>query len=160
MKINNPISGTPVISSYHDFSGLVKLKSEATTDPSNNEGALRAAAQQFEATFIQEMMRTMRQSCIKSDLYESNSLETFEGMFDKEISLQISKRGGLGVADLLVKNLQPNHSDLSKSPVSSIQNPNLSVKVVNEPSSEEFLKSRIQTFRLPTINTTSNGLNP
>ena len=81
-------------SSYHDFAGLQGLKGRARED-GQSETALRAAAQQFESMFLQEMMRTMRQATIKGDLMESHALETFEGMFDKEVAMQMAKRGGM-----------------------------------------------------------------
>lgn len=92
-------------SSYHDFAGLQGLKSRARED-GQSEAALRAAAQQFESMFLQEMMRTMRQATIKGDLMESHALETFEGMFDKEVAMQMAKRGGMGLADMLVQQMK------------------------------------------------------
>jgi Rod binding domain-containing protein len=38
---------------------------------------------------------------MKDEENKSHALETFEGMFDKEVSLQMSKRGALGVADFM-----------------------------------------------------------
>jgi len=95
-------------SSYHDFAGLIGLKGRARQDGpgAQDDTALRAAAQQFESMFLQEMMRSMRQATIKSDLLESNALETFEGMFDKEVALQMAKRGGMGLADMLVQQMK------------------------------------------------------
>lgn len=92
-------------SSYNDFAGLQGLKSRARED-GQSEAALRAAAQQFESMFLQEMMRTMRQATIKGDLMESHALETFEGMFDKEVAMQMAKRGGMGMADMLVQQMK------------------------------------------------------
>ena len=92
-------------SSYHDFAGLQGLKGRARED-GQSETALRAAAQQFESMFLQEMMRTMRQATIKSDLMDSHALETFEGMFDKEVAMQMAKRGGMGMADMLVQQMK------------------------------------------------------
>lgn len=93
--------------SYHDFSGLQGLKGRARED-GQGETALRAAAQQFESMFLQEMMRSMRQATIKSDLLESNAVDTFEGMFDKEVSMQMAKRGGMGLADMMVQQMKKN----------------------------------------------------
>ena len=91
--------------SYHDFAALAALKGKAGR-AGEGDAALRAAAQQFEAMFLQEMMRTMRQATIKSDLLESNAMETYEGMFDKEVAMQMSKRGGMGMADMMVKQMK------------------------------------------------------
>jgi Rod binding domain-containing protein len=94
-------------SSYHDFSGLMGLKGRAR-EGGQGEAALRAAAQQFEAMFLQEMMRNMRDASFKSDLLESGAISTFEGMFDKEVSMQMAKKGGMGLADMMVAQMKKN----------------------------------------------------
>ncbi len=93
----------PVSRSYLDFDGLGQLKGQARTD---SKGALRQTAQQFEALFLQMTMKSMRDSVVKSDLIESNTSDQFESMFDKEVSVQLSKRNSMGLADMLVKNLE------------------------------------------------------
>ena len=90
---------TSTTRSYLDFEGLGQLKGKAHKD---SKAALRETAQQFEAMFLQLMMKSMRESTVKSDLVESSGAETFEGMFDKEVSVQLSKRNMMGVADMLV----------------------------------------------------------
>lgn len=86
--------------SYTDFTGLGELRGKAQKDQSS---ALRESAQQFEGLFIQMMLKSMREANepMKDEENKSHALETFEGMFDKEVSLQMSKRGALGVADFM-----------------------------------------------------------
>lgn len=91
--------------SYHDFAGLTALKTKAK-EAGQGDAPLRAAAQQFEAMFVQEIMRTMRQSGLKGELLDSNAMETFEGMFDKEVSMQMARRGSFGMADMLVRQMK------------------------------------------------------
>jgi len=86
--------------SYLDFAGLARLRGEAHRSSS---AANRETAQQFEAMFIQMMMKSMRDASFKGELLESSALETFQGMQDREISVQMAKRGGLGIADMLEK---------------------------------------------------------
>ena len=93
----------PVSRSYLDFEGLGQLKGQARVD---SQGALRQTAQQFEALFLQMTMKSMRESVVKSDLIESNTSDQFESMFDKEVSVQLSKRNSMGLADMLVKSLE------------------------------------------------------
>jgi len=88
--------------SYHDFNGLGKLKGQARTDA---KSAMRETAQQFEAMFLQQMMKSMRDASFKSDLVESSGKETFEAMFDKEVSMGMARRNSIGLADLLVKHM-------------------------------------------------------
>lgn len=101
---------TPAPSSYLDFDGLGQLKGQARQDA---KSAIKQTAQQFEALFLQMMMKSMRESIVKSELSESNTMETFEGMFDKEVSVQLAKKNSMGLADMLVKNLEQQHANLA-----------------------------------------------
>lgn len=94
-----PIS-TPA--SYTDFGALGRLKGEASRDPGK---ATRATAEQFEAYFLQQMMKAMRETIDKSDLVEGKNMDTYQDMMDKEVSLQMVKRGGMGLADMLEKQM-------------------------------------------------------
>jgi flagellar protein FlgJ len=89
--------------SYLDFDGLGQLKGQARQDA---KSAMRETAQQFEALFLQQMMKSMRATIDKSELSESSHVETFENMFDKEVALKMAKRGGTGLADMLVKSME------------------------------------------------------
>ncbi len=86
--------------SYTDFTGLGELRGKAQKDQNS---ALKESAQQFEGLFIQMMLKSMREANepMKDEENKSHAMETFEGMFDKEVSLQMSKRGALGVADFM-----------------------------------------------------------
>ena len=94
---------SPTPNSYLDFDGLGQLKGQARTDA---KSAIKQTAQQFEALFLQMMMKSMRDSIEKSELSESSTMDTFQGMFDKEVSVQLAKKNSMGLADMLVKNLE------------------------------------------------------
>lgn len=89
-------------SSYLDFNGLTRLKGEAARDPSK---AIRQTAEQFEAYFIQQMMKTMRESVEKSDLVEGGNMDMYQDLMDKELSLNVAKRGGMGLANMLERQM-------------------------------------------------------
>ena len=97
----DPVNQTDTTRSYLDFEGLGKLRGQARQD---GKAALRETAQQFEGMFLQMMLKSMREATVKSDLVESSGAETFEAMFDKEVSVQLAKRNMMGVADMLVQN--------------------------------------------------------
>ena len=88
--------------SYLDFNALTQLKGDAARDPSK---AVRKTAEQFEAYFIQQMMKTMRDSIEKSDLVEGGNMEMYQDLMDKEVSLSMAKRGGMGLADMLERQM-------------------------------------------------------
>jgi flagellar protein FlgJ len=93
---------TQTASTYLDFNALTRLKGEAAQDPSK---AIRKTSEQFEAYFIQQMMKTMRESIEKSDLVDGGNMDTYQDLMDKEMSLEMVKRGGLGVANMMEKQL-------------------------------------------------------
>jgi len=94
----NDVSNSP--QSYLDFAGLGSLRGQAQQ---KTDKATRDTATQFEAMFIQEMLKSMREATEKSDLMGSEVGEQFEQMYDKELSVQLARRNTMGVADMIVK---------------------------------------------------------
>ena len=78
----------------------------AAASQAGDKTALRKAAEQFEALFIQEMLKTMRQTVEKDENTTSAHMETYESMLDRELALQMSKRGTVRGADMLVTHLE------------------------------------------------------
>jgi flagellar protein FlgJ len=105
--MDTPVTSAASPNSYLDFDGLANLRAQAKQDP---KAALRQTAQQFEGLFLQQMMKSMREAVPKSDLIDSHTTEQFQSMFDKEVSVQMSKRNSVGLADMLVK-AQGRHMD-------------------------------------------------
>ena len=89
-------------STYLDFAALAQLKGDAARDPRQ---AIRKTAEQFEAYFIQQMMKTMRESIEKSDLVDGGNMDMYQDLMDKEVSLSMAKRGGMGLADMLERQM-------------------------------------------------------
>jgi Rod binding domain-containing protein len=106
--MSSPID-TSAARSYTDFSGLGELRGKAQKDQNS---ALRESAQQFEGLFIQMMLKSMREANepMKDEDNKSYAMDTFEGMFDKEVSLQMAKRGSLGVADFMERAVKQQQS--------------------------------------------------
>ena len=105
--MNDGLNNSTLQSSI-DFAGMASLRGQAQQ---KTEKATRESATQFEAMFINEMLKTMRQTIEKSDLSGSDAEDTFQEMYDRELSQQLAKRNTLGVADMLVK-----HLDREKAP--------------------------------------------
>ncbi len=91
-----------------DFAGMASLRGQAQQ---KTDKATRETATQFEAMFIHEMLKSMRQTIEKNDLTGSDAEDTFQEMYDRELSQNLAKRNTLGVADMLVK-----HLDRAKAP--------------------------------------------
>lgn len=89
---------------YLDFSGLAQLRGDAAQ---KKNGSLEKAAEQFEAMFVQMMLKSMRESVMKDEENASNATDVYQDLMDRELSVQFAKRRGLGIADMLTRQLTP-----------------------------------------------------
>jgi flagellar protein FlgJ len=88
---------------YTNFSGLQALKRAAAK---NDPTAIRKVAQQFESMFTRMMLKSMRDTVGTDPLFGSDAEKTYQGMYDDQLAIQLSKGRGLGLADMLVRQLQ------------------------------------------------------
>ncbi|MCC6301904.1 MAG: flagellar assembly peptidoglycan hydrolase FlgJ [Gammaproteobacteria bacterium] len=87
---------------YSDSNGLARLRRDAQA-PSPE--TVRKVAQQFEALFIQMMLKNMRETGVGDELFGSDQEKLYRDMFDQQLSVDLSEKGALGLADLLVRQL-------------------------------------------------------
>jgi flagellar protein FlgJ len=87
---------------YADPKALSSLKLDAK---SQSPESLRAAARQFESLFTQMMLKSMRDATPKDSLFGSDQQDFYQDMFDSQMANQLSKGKGLGLADMLVRQL-------------------------------------------------------
>lgn len=84
---------------YNDLNSLNSIKQAGRAkDPES----LRKVAQQFEAMFVQTMLKTMRQTNEvfgKDNFLNSNETSMYQGMLDDQMSLTLTSGRGLGLAD-------------------------------------------------------------
>ena len=85
-----------------DMNGFQRLQHNARIDP---DAGVQGAAQQFEALFVQMMMKSMRDAVPSSGLFNSTTTDTYQQMLDQQWSQVISSKG-MGLADMLVEQLQ------------------------------------------------------
>jgi len=87
---------------YTDFQGLDALRSQARAD---KEAALDEVSRQFEALFTQMMLKSMRQASFGGGLFDSKQSEFYRDMYDQQLGVEMSKQHGLGLADMLKRQL-------------------------------------------------------
>ena len=85
-----------------DFAQLGELKGRAQR---REDSALRETAQQFEAMFLQMLLKTMREAVPRSGFMDSDAVQSYESMYDRELSLHLAQKNSVGIADMLVKSL-------------------------------------------------------
>lgn len=89
------------LSQTHVFSkdsNKSKNKESANTE----EKKLRAACQEFESVFIQQMLKSMRKTVQRSDLIQQSAgRDVWESMLDEEYSKEMAKSGKFGLGEVL-----------------------------------------------------------
>ncbi len=87
---------------YHDFQGIAALKHQARQDQA---GSLERVAKQFESLFVQMMVKQMRQASFGGGIFDTDRTRQYQDMYDKQLALHLSESGGLGIAELLTRQL-------------------------------------------------------
>lgn len=77
---------------------------QADDDKETNE-KLEDVAKQFESIFVNQLLSTMRSTVPKSGLLNSFSGDMYQSMLDQEISKEVSKERGIGLADSIYRQL-------------------------------------------------------
>ncbi len=86
-----------------DFNQFAALRVAADQ---NDPEVLREVAGQFEALFVQTMLKNMREASLGDPLMDdSNQYEMYQGMLDQQLALEMSSGPGIGLAEMLVRQL-------------------------------------------------------
>ena len=103
---NNTDSVNAQASAALDNHALDSLREKAFGE--DKEKALRAAAQQFEAIFLNMVMGSMRKAnevFAKDNILDSRYTNMYRDMYDQQLTSELSSQGSLGLADLMVQQL-------------------------------------------------------
>ncbi len=103
MSISKPSDNQ---SAYLDFAQFGKLKQQYRQD---TDAGIKATARQLEGVFLNMMLKSMREA--NAGFAEGNYLtgqesEYFRDMYDQQISQNLAARGGIGLADIIVRQMQ------------------------------------------------------
>lgn len=94
---------------FLDVNGLNDIRQQSKhSDKASKEEALKSAAKQFEAIFMQMLLKSMRsaQDVLESDSpLNSESTKFYRDMHDQQMALDMSENGSLGLSELIVRQL-------------------------------------------------------
>jgi len=88
---------------FNDLGGLASLKSQSNRG--DEAGALKETAKQFEAIFLNMMLKQMREASFGDPLFDSDAGDSYRAMFDQQLALNLSNSGSLGIAKLIESQL-------------------------------------------------------
>jgi len=133
------MTGPSNINFFADFQGLAALKNDAKGQAPT---ALKEAARQFESLFTQMLLKSMREankSFGEDSLFGSDQGDMYQDMFDDQIAMQLSKGKGLGLADMLVRQLQGGVQSTEKTSAPASSAPAANSQALTT-SKEDFLR--------------------
>lgn len=94
---------------FFDLAGLNSIRQQSnSTDKAEKKEALTVAAKQFEAIFMQMLLKSMRsaQDVLESDSpFNSQSTKFYRDMHDQQMAIELSSNGSLGLSELIVRQL-------------------------------------------------------
>lgn len=88
--------------SIFDTGSLASIKRNLK---SNDPKAIKGVAQQFEALFMQMVLKSMRDATPREGLFDSEQTRLFESLQDQQLALSLSTKGGTGLAAMIEKQL-------------------------------------------------------
>jgi peptidoglycan hydrolase FlgJ len=93
----------------HNISGKLAIDTKSVDDlrlqaKQNPEQALKEVAQQFEAIFINMMLKSMREALPKKGIFDSQETQFYTQMLDQQLAQKMST-SGIGLADMMVQQL-------------------------------------------------------
>ncbi len=94
------------LNDYNNLNALAGLKSSAAN--SHDPAVVHKVAAQFESLYVSMMLKTMREatrSLNPDDPMSSDQSKFYEDMFDEQMGLYMSQHGGVGLTDVLVRQL-------------------------------------------------------
>ncbi len=89
---------------YTDFHGLSQLRADVRNETSDE--SIEQVARQFESIFTQMMLKSMRDaSPAEGALFDNDQSKMYREMFDKQIALTMSEGRGIGLKEMLIRQL-------------------------------------------------------
>lgn len=85
-----------------DAQSLTALRAKAAADP---KGAVREVARQFEALFMQELMKSMRAATLSSGMLDNEGSKLGTEMLDQQLATQLTGMPG-GLSDAIARQLE------------------------------------------------------
>ena len=117
----------------NDFRQFATLRRGASAgDPDT----LRAAAKQFERLFTKMMLESMRSASFGDPLFGSDQGDMYQDMADDQLAVQLSQGKGLGLADMLIRQLS---GGVTSHPAAVRSSPDAAARVATPEERQQFI---------------------
>lgn len=104
-RLSTGLGYQPDSGAFTDLNRMSQFKVGENRDSAEN---VRKVAQEFESLFLNEMLKSMRSAnevFAEGNFMNSNESKTYQDMHDQQLALTLSKNQGIGLADVLTRQL-------------------------------------------------------
>ncbi|PKO46982.1 MAG: flagellar assembly peptidoglycan hydrolase FlgJ [Betaproteobacteria bacterium HGW-Betaproteobacteria-22] len=101
-----------------DSNSLNQLKQAAREQ---SPEAIKGVAKQFEAIFMNMMLKSMREATPQDSMFDNDQTRTFTSMLDQQLTNNLAAKG-LGLADVLARQLTKGSYDISGNLAQAVSN--------------------------------------
>ncbi|MDA8328443.1 MAG: flagellar assembly peptidoglycan hydrolase FlgJ [Betaproteobacteria bacterium] len=105
---NNPGNTNTLAADPNGMAGLKRLAMQ------NSPAAIKAVSKQFEAVFLNMMLKSMREAVPQDGVLDSDQSRLYTSMLDQQLSQNMASKG-IGLGDMLVQQLSRNSSAMPAS---------------------------------------------
>ncbi len=90
-----------------ELDAIAQMQFAAASNRTTENRSLEDVAQQFESLFVQQLLTVMRSGLGEDGLFEGNTgQDMYASMMDQALAQALAQRGGIGLADPILKSLQ------------------------------------------------------
>ena len=105
MIISSSSSSETAILPQIEQSRLSQLSELAKPGKNKNNKQLKSLAKEFESIFVHQLLKSMRSTVQKSGFFDSHASKMYESLHDEEMSKLMTEQKGIGLADIIYRDL-------------------------------------------------------
>ena len=84
---------------------LERMRGQSKFGQVDSEKEMEKVARDFESVFVNKLLESMRKAVPKSGLLDSSALDMYQSMMDQEMAKNMSERKGMGLGEMVYKDL-------------------------------------------------------
>ena len=84
---------------------LERVRGQSKFGQVDSEKEMEKVTRDVESVFVNKLLESMRKAIHKSVLLDSSALDMYQAMMDQEMAKNISKRKGMGLGEMVYKDL-------------------------------------------------------
>jgi flagellar protein FlgJ len=84
---------------------LERMRNQSKFGQIDSEKDMEKVARDFESVFVNKLFQSMRKGVPKSGLLDSSAMKMYQSMMDQEMAKLMSKGKGMGIGEMVYKDL-------------------------------------------------------